>query len=78
MELSSTLIFYALNKNPSPMLGTFMAPVVAIITCLKFSGSCVTMLMEQKNHSISVPLMRLFRLGWLSIFAAIVYSKVVI
>ena len=63
MELSSTSIFYALNKNPSPMLGTVMAPVVAIITCLKFSGSCVTMFMEQKNHSISVPLMHLFRLG---------------
>ena len=56
MELSSTSIFYAL-------LGTAMAPVVATITCLKFSGSCVTIFMEQKNHSISVPLMYLFRLG---------------
>ena len=60
------------------MQGTVMAPVVAIIICLKFSDSCVTIVMEQKNHSISVQLMHLFRLGGLSIFAATVYSKVVI
>ena len=31
------------------MLGAVMAPVVAIITCLKFNGSCVTMLIKQKT-----------------------------
>ena len=35
MVLSSTSIFYDLNKNQSPILGTDM--VVAITTCLKFS-----------------------------------------
>ena len=49
MELSSTPTFHALNKNPSPLLGTVMAPVIAIITCLKFSGSCVTTV-DQKGH----------------------------
>ena len=78
MQLSSTSILYALNKNQSPMLGTVVAPVVAIITCLKFRGSCVTMFMEQKNHSISVPLM--YCLNWTDcqLVAAIFYRKVVI
>ena len=67
MELSSTSIFYALNKNPSPMLGTVMAPVVAIITCLKFTKVQWQLWDHvygtEKPHSISVPLMYLLRLG---------------
>ena len=31
------------------MLGAVMALVVAIITCLKFNGSCVTMLIKHKT-----------------------------
>ena len=31
------------------MFGTVVALVVAIITCLKFRGSCVAMFMEQKE-----------------------------
>ena len=71
MELSSNSIFYAL-KNPISYVRDCYGSSCSDHTCLKYSGSCVTMFMEQKNHGISVPLMYLFILGRMSILAAIV------
>ena len=76
MELSSTSIFLYPEWNPYLSIWTVMAPVAAIIPCLKFtevlSCSCATMLMGQTNQSISIPLMYRLRLGWLSIIWATV------